>query len=72
MAIVVNKARPDEGTDRPYETHNRVNAGDPNGTLTPQYSGEIVLDTTTKCLWKAQGTANNTWVVATVSRDSAR
>lgn len=64
MAIVVNKA---DGAfvDRPYGTYNRSNAGEPNGSLTPQYAGEIVLDTTNNALWKAMGTANNSWVTLT-------
>lgn len=61
MAIVVNLARPAEGTDRPYKTHNRTNAGTPNGTLTPQYGGELVWDTTNKVRWKAIGTTNADW-----------
>lgn len=55
-------------TDKPFDTYNRTNAGDPNGSLTPQYSGEIVLDTTNSQLWYAAGTANNTWVGAELSR----
>lgn len=61
MAIVQNSARPEEGTDRPYHTHNRTNAGTPNATLTPQYVGEIVWDTTNKVRWKAIGTTNADW-----------
>lgn len=65
MAIVVNKARPEEGVDMSYTSYNRVNAGEPNGTIVPVAAGEIVLDTTNNCLWKAMGVANDTWVALT-------
>lgn len=63
MAIVANKA--DGGTggiDKPLTTHNRVTAADPNGALTPQFAGEIVLDTTNKKRWRAVNLANTSWV----------
>lgn len=64
MAIVENKA---ESTliDKSYSSPNRTNAGEPNGSLTPEYPGEIVLDTTNNCLWKAVSSANNSWVTLT-------
>lgn len=71
MAIVANAAlagAPNPGgtnTDKPYNSYNRTNAGEPNASLTPQYAGEIVLDTTNNCLWKALGVANTTWVALT-------
>lgn len=71
MAIVANLAlngAPNPGgtnTDRPYDTHNRTNAGEPNGSILPQYAGEIILDTTNNAYWKAMGVANNTWVALT-------
>lgn len=52
-------------TDKSFTSYNRTNAGEPNGTLTPQFSGEIVLDTTNNALWKAEGLASNTWVALT-------
>lgn len=61
VAIVVNKARPSEAVDKPWKTHNRTNAGTPNGTLTPQYAGEIVWDTTNKVRWLAIGITNADW-----------
>lgn len=62
MATVPDKAG--IGTlDKSLVKHNRTTDADPNGTLTPEFSGEIVLDTTNKVLWQAQGTENNTWVV---------
>lgn len=51
--------------DKPFATYNRTSAAAPDGVLTPQFSGEIVLDTTNAVLWKAMGTANNTWVALT-------
>lgn len=48
--------------DPPLTKQNRTNAGDPNGTLTPQFSGEIILDTTGKKLWQAQTLLNSGWV----------
>lgn len=64
MAIVVEKGG-NQPTDKPFCSNNRTNAGEPNGSLTPQFAGEIVLDTTNNALWKALGTANNTWVTLT-------
>lgn len=54
-------------TDKSFNNYNRSNAGEPNGSLTPQYAGEIVLDTTNNMLWKAVGTANTAWVPLTPS-----
>lgn len=61
MAIVVNRARPGDAIDRPYCTHNRSGAGTPNGTVIPQYSGEIYWDTTNKVRWKAVALTNADW-----------
>jgi hypothetical protein len=55
--------------DKSFCTPNRVNAGEPNGTITPQFNGEIIEDTTNNCLWKAvyplTGVANTCWVAIT-------
>ena len=72
MAIVANKAN-DGGpipnysaaVDRPLRTHNVANAGEPNGSVTPNFVGEICLDTTNNALWIAQTTANTGWVTLT-------
>lgn len=64
MAIVSNLATGDP-VDKSFCTWNRSNAGDPNGALTPQYVGEIVLDTTNKKLWKAESTLNSGWTTLT-------
>lgn len=50
-------------TDYSYVDVNRVTAADPNGALTPLFSGEIVLATTPKSLYQAQTLANTSWVV---------
>ena len=64
MAIVQDKSGSNP-KDVPYTTYNRIVAADPNGTTTPAYAGEIVLDTTTKKLWKAMNVVNNSWVTFT-------
>lgn len=65
MAIVPNLAVGGVAEDKSFVVYNRTNAGEPNGVLTPQFAGEIVLDTTLNALWKAVGLANNTWVALT-------
>lgn len=65
MAIVPNKRDGSAFSDMSYSSYKRSNAGEPNGSLTPERAGEIVLDTTNNCLWKAMGPANNTWVALT-------
>ena len=62
MATVPNKADFGDPLDPALTKHNRVTAAAPNGALTPLFSGEIVLDTTSKQLWQAQSLANNSWV----------
>jgi hypothetical protein len=64
MAIVPDRAGVTE-LDKPWTTFNRKNAGEPNGTLVPQYSGEIVMDTTNNVLWKAMAPTNDCWVALT-------
>lgn len=65
MAIVVNLANTSIPADKPWDSYNRTNVGEPNPAVTPQYSGEIILDTTNNNLWKAVGVAANTWVALT-------
>lgn len=62
MAIVVNKALGGGPIDPPLCTHNRSNAGEPNGALTPAFVGEIVLDTTNNRRWQAKTLLNSGWV----------
>lgn len=65
MPIVENKATPGVAADRPYCTYSRTTTLEPNAVLTPQFAGEIVLDTGDNCLWQAKGIANTTWVLLT-------
>ena len=65
MAIVPNLARQTNHVDSSYNSPNRTTAADPNAVLTPQYSGEIVLDTANKKLWKAENLTNTSWVTIT-------
>lgn len=62
MATVVNTGDVALGIDDPHHTYNRQNAGDPNASLTPEFTGEIVLDTTNKKLWIARDLTNDSWV----------
>jgi hypothetical protein len=64
MAIVANLAG-SQPLDKSYCHPNRSNAGEPNTGVTPEYAGEIVLDTTNNTLWKAITLANNSWVMIT-------
>lgn len=69
MAIVADRSGntlAPTGVDRPYTTPNRKNAGSPVGSLTPQYSGEVVLDSTTGDLWFATDLTNTGWAPATI------
>lgn len=65
MAIVANLSG-NTPLDKPWDHYNRTNAGDPTGSVTPQYAGERILDTTNGTLYQALGTANSTWVQLTV------
>lgn len=66
MAIVVDLAgvgtfRQDgRGTDVKLSSPNRKNAGSPYGVLTPQYSGEMVLDTVNQQLYVGGASTDNT------------
>lgn len=65
MATVANKGNPTEPIDPEYCTYNRTNAGEPNGSVTPQFVGEMILDTTNNILWKSLSSANSSWVALT-------
>lgn len=67
MAIVPNLARNTDFVDQPFCSPNRVNAGNPNGSLTPIFNGELVDDTTNGRLWKAIGLTNTSWVALTAA-----
>ena len=51
-------------TDPSYVKHNREHAGDPQGALTPQYAGELVLDITNGALYQAQDLTSDSWIEA--------
>ncbi len=64
MAIVANLA----GTtplDKSYCHPNRTGAGEPNTGVTPEFAGEVYLDTTNNALWKAITLSNASWVMLT-------
>ncbi len=48
------------GADNKLSKPTRSNAGTPVGSLTPAFSGEVVLDTTNRLLWRGTGTSANT------------
>ena len=60
-----NAITTNNGVDPSYENANRTNAGEPNGSITPQYAGERILDTTNNCLWQALTLTNTSWVALT-------
>jgi hypothetical protein len=66
MAIVPNLAfigDPTFPVDPPMHTPNRIIAVNPIGVITPLFSGEIVLDsTTTKLAYRAMSLLNTSWV----------
>lgn len=65
MAIVANKADQSGFKDNALCTYNRTNAGEPNGSVTPLFVGEMILDTTNNILWKSLSAANSSWVALT-------
>lgn len=60
MAIVQERSR-NTPIDKKYATHNRTNAGNPIGSLTPLYINELVLDTTNLRYFRATGNTSNDW-----------
>lgn len=65
MATVLDLSGNNPLEVRKFSAFSRTNAGEPNGSLTPLYGGEIVLDTTNNALWEAVGTTNAQWVMLT-------
>lgn len=65
MAIVKNLGNVDTPIDPALCTYNRTNAGEPNGSITPLFLGEMILDTTNNILWKSLSLANSSWVALT-------
>lgn len=61
MAIVANAANEIAPADKSFCTPNRTNAGSPVSSVTPQYAGEIIMDTTNGVRWRAWGAANTNW-----------
>ena len=61
MATVPNKAY-HTPLDKKLSSYNRKNAGSPVGSVTPLYTGEIIMDTTDNKLWRAEGTTSNDWL----------
>jgi hypothetical protein len=48
--------------DNKLEEVNVYNAGDPTGSVTPNFSGELLFDTTNEIKYKAEGTTSTSWV----------
>lgn len=62
MAITANKADSQAlPTDPNYCTYTRSGAGTPNGSVVPDFAGEIYWDTTNKVRWKAVNKLNSGW-----------
>lgn len=58
-----------QGRDVDYElgSANRSNAGDPNGSLTPLFCGEIIYDSTNHAYYRAEIAGdNNSWVIGSI------
>lgn len=51
--------------DRPLSTPNRNFSASPVGTQTPQYTGELVQDTSTGQLWQAGNLTSAGWIAVT-------
>lgn len=66
MATVPNKDGGSNYNDRKLTTPTRKNAGSPQGSLTPAFAGEVVLDTTTGQLWYALDLTTTGWATAAV------
>lgn len=64
VSFQMAKAAAARDTDYKLESVNRTRAGTPIGNFTPQYSGEMVRDSTNRLLWVAVGTTNADWVPA--------
>lgn len=65
MPITKNLANEAVARDKSFCVPNRTNGGEPNGSLTPEYAGELVLDTTNSTMWKAIGLTNTSWIMMT-------
>jgi len=56
---VPNNALP---TDNSLTKVTVFNAGDPTGSITPSFVGQLLFDTTNEIKYKAEGLTNTTWV----------
>lgn len=71
MATVVNKdegdlaGNPGSVVDKSYVEPSVEYAGDPQGNVTPEFAGQICLDTTNGALYVAEDTSSDSWVPAT-------
>lgn len=66
MATVVDKSG-NSRLDKPLSAPNRKNAGTPVNSLVPQYSGEMVLDTTNGTLYYATDLTTTGWAIASIN-----
>jgi hypothetical protein len=64
MATVVNRAAI-APVDKKLASTNRKIAFSPLGVTTPQYTGELILDTSTGTLWFASDNTVTGWTPAT-------
>lgn len=71
MAIVLNLSgnipAGAPNTDNRLSSVNRVNAGSPQGSVTPQFVGEIIMDSTNRLVWQAFGSTNASWQPAAIN-----
>lgn len=65
MATVRDLADETSFTDKSLVEPSIENAGNPNGSVTPEFSGQILLDTTNNMLWRATDLSNDSWVAHT-------
>ena len=61
MATVVDKSG-NSKLDKPLSGWNRKTGATPVNTLTPLYTDEVVLDTTTGFLWRATDLTTTGWI----------
>lgn len=70
MATVANKdggdvaGNPGVVTDKALTKPSVENAGDPLGAVTPEFAGQILLDTTNGALYYAEDITSDSWVPA--------
>jgi hypothetical protein len=62
MAIVKNNAGFATAEDKSFCVPSVEGSGNPNSTVTPQFAGQIYLDTTQNVRWRAVDKTNDSWV----------